>query len=308
MATISCSEAKKTDIVQFLSGLGFEPKKIRGNDYWYCSPFRAEKEPSFKVNRKFNVWFDHGIQKGGNLLDFGIAYFNCSIAEFLRKISQQDGLSFHQQKPLNRSISYPEAGEKAKIHIMDIRKTIVSTPLQKYLSSRKIPLEIANRFCQEIDFQLYDRKYTAIGFQNRAGGYELRSAHFKGSSSPKEVTLLKGEHAKTILVFEGFFDFLSHQAIYCPKQALLSKKQSDFLVLNSIGFIERIKPLLENYTSVHLFLDRDSKGLAVTKELLAIGNKFRDESLLYKDHKDINDFLIKEHPELKQSRKKGLAP
>jgi len=31
--------------------------------YWYLSPLREEKEASFKVNRKKNVWYDHGIGK-----------------------------------------------------------------------------------------------------------------------------------------------------------------------------------------------------------------------------------------------------
>lgn len=57
MKKITCAEAKKIDLVQYLSDLGFEPNKIRGNDYSYCSPLSEEKEPPFKVNRKFNVWY-----------------------------------------------------------------------------------------------------------------------------------------------------------------------------------------------------------------------------------------------------------
>lgn len=72
MKRLSFAEARKIDLVQYLSDLGFEPAKIRSNDYWYLSPLRQEKTPSFKVNRKLNVWFDHGIQKGGNLVNFGM--------------------------------------------------------------------------------------------------------------------------------------------------------------------------------------------------------------------------------------------
>lgn len=82
----SCSEAKKIDLVEYLEILGFRPQKIRNNDYWYHSPLREEKTPSFKVNRKLNVWYDYGLGKGGDIIEFGVLYFNCSIFEFLQKL------------------------------------------------------------------------------------------------------------------------------------------------------------------------------------------------------------------------------
>ena len=93
---LSIAEAKEMDMVQYLSLLGYEPSKIRNNDYWYRSPLREEKTPSFKVNRKLNRWYDHGLGKGGNIIDFGIQYYSCSVGEFKKKLD--DGFSF--QKPL----------------------------------------------------------------------------------------------------------------------------------------------------------------------------------------------------------------
>jgi len=63
-------EAKQIDLVDYLAALGHRPQKIRNKDYWYHSPLRDEKTASFKVNRSLNVWYDHGIGKGGNLIDF----------------------------------------------------------------------------------------------------------------------------------------------------------------------------------------------------------------------------------------------
>jgi len=40
---LSIAEAKEIDMVQFLSTLGYEPQKIRNNEFWYCSPLREEK-------------------------------------------------------------------------------------------------------------------------------------------------------------------------------------------------------------------------------------------------------------------------
>ena len=299
---ISCAEAKKMDMVDFLSSLGHQPVKIRGNDYWYLSPLREEKTASFKINRKFNVWYDQGIGKGGNLVDFGIQFFRCSVSEFLQQLNHPV-FSFHP--PILNSASFPAAGEKEKIVVMDARENIKLLSLQNYLAFRKIPLEIANRFCKEVDFNLYNKKYTVIGFQNSAGGYELRSANFKGSSSPKEVTLFGKDLTKEILVFEGFMDFLSYEAIHQPRLILLPKQQPNFLILNSIGFLEKMKPMLENYPSIHLYLDRDKKGLELTKEVLSISRKYRDESLAYKNHKDLNEYLMKEYHALSQSLQRG---
>jgi len=95
---ISCREANQRDLVEYLAHLEHQPQKIRGNDHWYLSPLREEKTPSFKVNKKFNVWYDHGIGKGGNLVDFGILYHHCSISEFLQKLSEP---SFFQQQKNN---------------------------------------------------------------------------------------------------------------------------------------------------------------------------------------------------------------
>lgn len=80
-------EAKQIDLVEYLSTLGFSPAKIRGNDYWYLSPLREEKTPSFKIDRKINCWYDHAFGKGGNIIDFGMYYFNCTDAEFIKNLN-----------------------------------------------------------------------------------------------------------------------------------------------------------------------------------------------------------------------------
>ena len=53
---MNISEAKQIRIVDYLRLLGHEPKNARGGQYWYLSPFREEKTPSFKVNDRLNEW------------------------------------------------------------------------------------------------------------------------------------------------------------------------------------------------------------------------------------------------------------
>src|SRR5690625_3592905 len=95
---LTCEAARQIDLVDFLSCLGHYPVRIRNHDYWYMSPLREEKTASFKVNRAANVWFDHGTGKGGNLIDFGIQYFRCSVSGLLNQLSEMHvgNFSFHQ--------------------------------------------------------------------------------------------------------------------------------------------------------------------------------------------------------------------
>jgi DNA primase len=90
---ITCADVKEVSIVGFLSSLGHEAKKISGDTYWYSSPLRNERTPSFKVSVSKNLWYDHGVGKGGTLIDFGLLFYHCSIGELLEKLSHH--FSFH---------------------------------------------------------------------------------------------------------------------------------------------------------------------------------------------------------------------
>jgi Toprim-like/CHC2 zinc finger len=297
----SCEQAKLIDFVDYLASLGHEPTKIRNNDYWYLSPLRDEKESSFKVNRRKNVWYDHGIGKGGTLIDFGIIYHKCTVKELLIKLNEFniEKFSFHP----------PQAGEKKKLSdeagkIMIIDSRIISDPgLIKYLDDRKIPLVIAKKYCTEVDFELYGKKHTAIGFKNNAGGFELRNNYFKGSSSPKDITLIKNDNEE-LSVFEGFFSFLSFQTQELNKRTSLfdlPKKQSNFLILNSLSFFEKSRGLMEKHSRIQLYLDRDNSGIKNTDEALKWSAKYIDKSVHYKHCKDLNEFLISQkEKEIKQ--------
>jgi hypothetical protein len=306
----SILEAKQVDLVEYLEKLGYQPQRIRNNDYWYLSPLRDEKTASFKVNRKLNAWYDHGIGKGGTIIDFGIIYNRCTVSEFLQRLHQTDGTHFSFHPPLLGGLgklSKKMADEKQSIRVMDVME-IESPALKGYLNERGIPLEIAKKYCKEVRFELYDRQRTAIGFQNDTGGVELRSAYFKGSSSPKFTTLIATEKEYNELsVFEGFFDFLSYQAaIKSPLiQKQLPESQHTFLILNSLSFFEQSRSLMERHRSINLYLDRDQPGIRQTEKALKWNKKFTDCSEVYKGFKDLNDFLTNKPLKPEQGKRLG---
>ena len=297
MEKLSCTQAKQIDLVDYLAFLGHHPQKIIRDDHWYLSPFRDEKTPSFKVNRKLNVWFDFGEGKGGNLIDFGTRYLKCTISDLLVKLQDSrpaQPFSFHR---------HFQAGEKkdtssGKILILDDRR-INAKPLLEYLEKRCIPVEIAQQFCREVDFLLYDKKYTAIGFKNNAGGYELRNEHFKGSSSPKDITFFDNKNEQKVAVFEGFFSYLSYHSI---RQNQL-QPLTNFLVLNSLSFFEKYREKMESHREINLMLDRDPAGQKATEKALQWDkSKYMDRSDYYHKCKDLNEWLVKRKESLKQSR------
>jgi hypothetical protein len=199
------------------------------------------------------------------------------------------------------------AVEKQRIRVLDV-KTIESPALKGYLNNRGIPLQIGRTYCKEVRFELYDKQVSAIGFQNDTGGFELRNAHFKGSSSPKFTTLITtGKEYNQLSVFEGFFDFLSYQTAVTNQGMLkgLPESQQSFLILNSLSFFEQSRSLREKHPSINLYLDRDPAGLKQTEQALKCYEKYKDCSDLYKGFKDFNDLLTNNPFKEQQSKNKG---
>jgi len=297
-STISCAEARAIDLVDYLLALGYTPQRIRGKEYWYLSPLRQENMPSFKVDRGRNIWYDHGLGVGGTLIDFGLQFHHCTLPSLLGILSGIKGESFSFHPPVVSSENVRQENEK--------RLTIVkSDPLQNlrlisYVVSRGVSLERAKKYLEQISYKVGEKEFMALGFRNDSGGYELRSPSFKGSSSPKDSTLIQGEkNGDTLAVFEGMFSFLSYLELKAKTPVSFEKNESHFLVLNTLSFFEKRRETMEIYPTINLYLDRDKAGVEVTQNALQWAEKFRDKSSLYKGYKDLNDYLVQS---LKQSR------
>lgn len=276
---INCEEAKKIPIGEFLAHFGFNPVEIKKNDSYYLSPFRDEKNPSFRINHRLNIWYDYGISKGGTIIDLGIMLLNCSIEDLLQKLTE---INFSSVQPVIKPI------ESSTINIVETKK-LTSPELISYLKSRSIDIKIALKYCVEVIFTLKGKTYYAIGFKNKSNGYELRNKYFKGSSSPKDYTIVNN-NSDSLCVFEGFFDFLS----YFDSQIEMTGT-FDFLILNTIAFLEKSKAMYGKYKVVYLFLDLDSAGTGGASKLKALGTFMCiDKSNEYKGYKDLNEFKMAE--------------
>jgi hypothetical protein len=277
---------RQLDLAAWLEdhGLPAVMRKKSDTDYWYLSPLREEKTASFHVNRLTNEWYDFGLMAGGNPVDFFLRYFNCSIPELLLRFGND--FSVHQLPVLDGNASGQRSDDGGRLMVKLVHP-IFSYPLKAYLHERSIPLSVAQRFCKEVSYAVNGRQYYGIGFQNDAGGWEIRNRHFKYSSAPKDITTLAAG-ATDVKVFEGFFDFLSWQCLHpgCGPKPL------DFVILNGAGMFDRALPFLKQHQHVGLWLDRDVTGRRYTEYALSLGAGFKDESALFSKHKDLNDWLV----------------
>lgn len=280
---LTCKEANRIDIVDYLESLGYTPANVRGEHYWYVSmlPGRFENTASFKVNRKRNEWYDFGKNsgtKGGSLVDFGIEYHQCSISHLLTSLSGPGGGS--QIVPRNPSSLLKET--VPQIIILE-DKIIHSDQVISYIKSRRISLDVAHRYCREITFQCKGKTYQAVGLKNDKGGFELRNENLKLSSSPKAITFIDNG-SDDVTSAEGLFDFLSYETINLGQ----SNPLTNFLILNGTGLLQAALLILANHDKKHLYWDYGPGGRNATQIAIDSGPGYMDHSPLYRGYKDLN--------------------
>jgi hypothetical protein len=281
-------------ITDFLEKLAILPAYKRGDESWYISPIREpEHRPSFKVNSSINRWYDHGTGEGGKLIDLALRlYKTTDLSEAIGMIN--DLFLFSQARTLNpissasgtmrmQNENYPD---NPKIIIQRVEPLEEPHTLVRYLNQRQISLNTASPYCKEVQFRIEDKTYQAIGFLNRSGGYELRNSWFKGASSPKDITYINNG-SDLVCLLEGFMDFLS-----LLEMSLQPEKTSDFLILNSLAMLNKSIETLKTHQQIESFLDHDNPGKAALQKLSDSGLKVIDRSTLYKNYKDVNEYLV----------------
>jgi hypothetical protein len=279
---MNSTQAREIPIEKILENLGCEPIKSNENESWYLSPFRVEKTASFKLNRTLNRFFDHGEQKGGNTIDFVIFKFGFNVSEALSYLEKFDSFFSFQKQIFETPVIL-----ESNIQIEKVIE-IQHLALIQYLRSRKI-LNFQNEsVLKEVHYSINNKKYFAIGFENRSGGFEIRSKYAKICIGKKDISIISNQY-QTIRIFEGFFDYLSFVQIRDNKKL----EQSDYLILNSAALMLKNLVHLKNYKKIELYLDNDQTGDKYTSIILERFPSTIDRRTLYNSFKDLNDWLTK---------------
>ena len=155
--------------------------------------------------------------------------------------------------------------------------------LLQYLEERKINIAVAKEYCKQVHYNIKDKNYFAIGFQNNSGGWELRNKYFKGCSGKDITTIDRG--GENCLLFEGFFNFLSYLTLY-P-----NNRTDNVCVLNTVINLPKAKAFLRKHKSTLAFMDNDDAGRTAVAELESEGINVVDESGKYSEYNDLNLYL-----------------
>ena len=259
----------------------------KGGRDMYFSPFREETSASLHIDRSKNLWYDHGAGMGGTNVQLVMLARKCSMQEAYRFIARLDPTLVPEE------VKSRTSGTNAIRAVWDIR----SDYLLNYFESRKIPEELARKYCREIIMRNQQRNqtFTLIGFENNAGGYALKSPSGYKSTTAAGITTINDKGVRTViptsssvLVFEGFFDFLSWQVLQsslCPS--------CDVVVLNSVSNLNRASDYLRLHDKIVCFLDNDTAGKKAFSSIKTMlpDKQIADMSHLYQKHKDLSEML-----------------
>lgn len=268
-------------IREYLLRRGLQPHRETATHGMFLSPLREEHTPSFSVRYDKGLWYDFGLGEGGTLVQLVMRLEGCGLAEAIRRL-RKGAADEVPYLPLPTA----SAREDSPLRILSVGE-IRHPALIGYLRERGIDPAVAGALCREVHYAVGERRFFAIGFRNDAGGWELRSPQFKGSSAPKSITTFD-RHGDTALLFEGFFDLLSHLTLQHE-----SEPTADTAVLNSVVNLPRALPFLARHTTIHAFLDNDEAGHLTLERLRSAlpGATVIDRAESYRAHKDLNESL-----------------
>lgn len=292
---MNCQQINNIPFRELLEKLGCNPVKENNKEFWYLSPFREERTPSFKINISNNTFYDFGEGIGGTIVDFWCRHKNCNVKAAIKEIPQL--FSFPEQKHKTQFTltgKEPKKSKESLIKVLDV-KPITHSKLIGYLNDRCLSERIYP-YIEEVTFELKGNRNLAIGFQNDKGGYELRNKLFKGCTSKAITTLIK-ENPKVLCVFEGWSDYLSYleRTIACEYEVVqdwYKRINESFLILNSLSMKEQAVPCLKQFEQVNLYLDNDDAGRSLTTELTSLFSNTKDCSETYSQFKDYNEYHV----------------
>ena len=301
---------KAIPIADYLHACGIKPAKRYNGYALYHAPYREDPNASLKVDFRQNLWHDYGTSQGGSIIDLVMKMRGCSAYGAIAHLAEGKATtlapsSFHREAHIGQRRDEQRPNNTRRI--LSINEAL-PLHLQSYLREvRKIDLAVASPYLHHVRYEVGGREYSAIGFPNRAGGYELRDDKiFKGTIAPKDISVIAGQaNNAPLCIFEGVMDFLSLLTMK-GKEAI-----SPFIVLNSVSNIHRAVAYLheKGIDSVRAFFDNDPAGRQALQAIQSTGIKVEDMSRHYSRYKDLNEYHIAQRTGQKQvipPRKRGL--
>lgn len=177
-------------------------------------------------------------------------------------------------------------------------KPLKNKALTDYLTNvRKIDLEIATNYCQEIYYRTTKGQiFFAVCFKNDSGGFELRNSYDKRSLLTKDITTIDNGN-KDVVLLEGFTDWLSYMTL--KKNAGKPYLDSNYCILNTTANLQKSFTFLQRHNIITNYMDADMSGLNAYNFLRShfenthvLKNGMEKLQIKNCEIKDVNDYLI----------------
>jgi DNA primase len=273
-------------------------------------PFHDENTPSFKVydDRAFKCF---GCGEHGTIFDLVMKLEHKTFIEakdVLRSFySSPSNYSLNNNIKINKKIKKKTVNKSSNA----TRTIITIQPIQSkdvinYVHSRGIS-NLSN--LQEVIYRDHNNILRrGLTWSNESEGIEISYYKFKSANGKKDITYIKAPvKADTLLIFEGYFDYLSYREMNFKKS-----KQVDICILNSVTLISKLFDRLpKRIKHIGLALDNDNAG---DKATLKIQDHYRttkinvmDHRQTYKKYNDLNDRLLKKKMSKEDYKKRKEA-
>ena len=296
---MNISQVDKIPIEDWLEKVeGIKPSftSSGGQELHYHSPIRNDDEhPSFVVNTQKQVWIDNATRDSGKTFSMIKLMYNLSPKEALalvrRSIFNNPSLVEIVSPGLNpaRSNPKPQVLNARRFLKLVANNDIKHPALVQYYHDRGISDKIAKQYLREIHYLTTSgANMFAIGIP-AGDGFEVSSSLGVGKA-------YVGEHASythlnigatvTVLVFEGFIDALSFISKYSEYA------NHSIIILNSTKHATAILSELKQYSTIELWLDKDSSGDTATDIISeAFPQTIQDMRTELNNFNDVNDWI-----------------
>ncbi|MGY3212447.1 CHC2 zinc finger domain-containing protein [Mucilaginibacter sp. HD30] len=276
---------EQASIVTLLNALGYQPVKKSGKEHMYRSMLRdGDNTPSFTVDDRIGAWFDHGSGKGGNIIDFGLAYWrDLDFKGVVEKIQQVCNT------PLPVKEYRPRMPVKVRNYKVDQVKPIGTHPaITSYLKGRGV-LEVAGGRLSELYYHVLNDQgekkcFFAAGWKNEAGSWEVRNKFFKGCLGSKAITFVPGD-TRHAAIFEGYINYLS----WLTENR--AAKES-VIILNTLSLLREGIVKATQFSKLDVYFDRDIAGFQAAREFIKALPYADDRSSAFQGFNDYNDKIV----------------
>lgn len=317
---MTIQQAKAIPLDELLFKLGFQPLNQHGGRYWYRSPLRHEKTPSFVLSKDGRAWYDHGQGVGGNIIDLAMRLGDCpDVPQALAYIESATGTGL-------TPYPIPTSRPRLPVRPQPPAYTLISaqplalrdhrhqyTPAATYLKNRRgIDPQLFAPYLSELVYTGHDnQERSGFGVPNVGGGYEARRAGDFGKTSigPKHITVFQSNRQHWYEApwhcFYGLMDFGTFLTIDRPAPGVYNYLlvNSDSLVGQSdqgpqkparLGLVEQYLLSVPPGQSMLHYPHHDPSGQRAFGQLLAFLTAQQwtggDRSQLYAGFKDWNEW------------------